>query len=82
MTKLTWKEWHNITYPTIGGKLPEWLYRWWEKKRCSKNHHLFDEVMSDKQHYLSCDACGLAVPLGKSRKYKIEQKNCPKDKNE
>lgn len=51
----------GITYPTrLQKKLKEW-----KKIHCSKNEHLFDEVCSDKNHYLHCDACGLIVHIKK-----------------
>lgn len=33
----------------------------WNRRNCSKNWHLFDEVWNLKDHYLVCDACGLEV---------------------
>jgi hypothetical protein len=35
----------------------------WKKNRCSKGIHLFDEVWSCTDHYLSCDACDLIVNI-------------------
>lgn len=43
-----------------------WLWRRWF---CRREYHLFSEVLTagfpDFNHYLSCDACGLAVEIGK-----------------
>lgn len=51
----------GLTYPKIfSNKLARWL---WKRYLCSKNCHLFDECMSDSYHYLSCDACELAVHI-------------------
>lgn len=35
----------------------------WKKGKCSQGIHLFDEVWSDGEHYLSCDACNLIVNI-------------------
>lgn len=35
----------------------------WKKNRCSKGHHLFDEVWTIDSHYLSCDICNLVVNI-------------------
>ena len=32
---------------------------------CKDGIHLFDEVLSDKAHYLICDACGFEIHIAK-----------------
>ena len=59
------KSWYNITYFSFCGWLPDWFYSWWKDHRCTKSHHLFDEVLSISEHCIFCDACGLTVELGK-----------------
>jgi hypothetical protein len=62
-----WKErvgWLDITH--------HWPYRLlfvWRGLFCHRNWHLFDEVWSggpEGRHYLSCDACDLAVTVAPS----------------
>lgn len=36
-------KWNNISYPTINGILPEWIYKLWKKFCCPKGWHLLDE---------------------------------------
>lgn len=38
-----------------------WL---WRLLFCRREWHLWDEVESDCDHYLSCDACGKTVQIG------------------
>ena len=35
----------------------------WKKNNCSRGIHLWDEVLSDSDHYLSCDICNLIVNI-------------------
>ena len=55
----------GITYPKIF--CIKFMLKLWKRFMCKNKKHLFDEVWSiwgqedDPQHYLSCDACGLAV---------------------
>lgn len=54
--------------PYYGITYSKWLqYNWvlklWARFQCPKNHHLFDEVRSDKDHCLVCDACQLTVDI-------------------
>lgn len=60
-------EYRGCTHPRLLGRRPfVWL---WELFLCPKEMHLFDEVFASgsdpfgnkTSHYLSCDACGLAV---------------------
>ncbi len=34
---------------------------WWARCRCVRGVHLWDEVLSIKDHYLICDACELTT---------------------
>lgn len=53
-------EYHGITYPKRFRNRRE--RRRWNREHCRKGEHLFDECASSGVgHYLSCDACGLAV---------------------
>ena len=52
-------KYYGITYPSIFTKKPiKWL---WRKFCCKRQWHLWDEVKSDPDHYLVCDACQLEV---------------------
>ena len=53
--------WYHITYPMSFIGYPRWFYSWWEKHKCPKSHHLFDETSNGVEHSLFCDACGLTV---------------------
>jgi hypothetical protein len=35
----------------------------WKTKNCPKDIHCFDEVLSDSDHYLVCDSCGLCCHI-------------------
>jgi hypothetical protein len=53
--------WHGITYPSIlDHKFVQGL---WGKVFCPRGWHLWDEVESDKDHDLFCDACEMEVAL-------------------
>lgn len=45
--------------------IPMWALSTWKKLFCKKNWHLFDEVISGDENYLSCDACKLIVYIEK-----------------
>jgi hypothetical protein len=34
---------------------------WWKKNNCKRGWHLWDEVRSEREHYLYCDACGVQL---------------------
>jgi len=54
---------YGYTYPKIFRfKIVQFF---WRIFNCKRNMHLFDEVSSDVDHYLYCDACGLEVKLKK-----------------
>jgi len=54
---------YGITYPKIfRGKIALYL---WRRFNCRRNMHLFDEVSSNTDHYLSCDACELEVHINR-----------------
>ena len=62
--KLPKAKWQKKTKPTYRGMThPEKNLKIWKKKYCSKEMHLFDEVWSEGEHYLYCDACGLEVHI-------------------
>ena len=49
------KNYKGYSYPKIlQNRLIWWL---WKKFQCSKGNHLWDEVISNDEHYLYCDAC-------------------------
>lgn len=64
------KQFQGFTYP---GFMHNRVIQWaWSKVFCTKNMHLFDEVIgaSDEEadvpgHYLCCDACGIVVEIGR-----------------
>lgn len=37
----------------------------WKESNCCNGIHLLDEVLSDYNHYLICDACGMEVHIEK-----------------
>ncbi len=42
--------------------VPMWALRFWKRIFCPRGVHCFDQVfVPPDTHYLSCDACGLAV---------------------
>ena len=49
MSTLKNDAYHGFTYR------PQW------KADCKNGVHLWDEVLSDDSHYLTCDACGLVI---------------------
>lgn len=58
MSKLI-DEWHDISYPVVfQDKIGWWI---WKHLFCPSGWHLFDESMSEEDHCLYCDACGLTV---------------------
>lgn len=56
-----------MTYYGLTHGLPTWQwFLWlWRKLNCRRRIHLFDEVLSSDDHYLSCDACGLEAHISK-----------------
>lgn len=61
---------HGITYWGIFNRLPKWLsdriFNGWARWICPKGIHLLDEVVdSERNHYLVCDACSLAVYISR-----------------
>lgn len=55
----------GITYwGCLGNPLSLWL---WRKVFCRRGWHLWDEVWSLTDHYMSCDACELYVGISKIR---------------
>jgi hypothetical protein len=59
----------GITNPITGDGISEKEYNLilesWKYSNCVNGIHLFDEVWSDNNHYLSCDACGMEVHIEK-----------------
>lgn len=54
-------KYRGVTYPHfLGYRLIYWL---WKKWVCPRNIHLLDECESPDDHYLVCDACGLAIHI-------------------
>jgi hypothetical protein len=47
----------------------------WKKERCSNGIHLWDEVLSDDEHYLSCDVCNLVVNIRSIDKSWVEDED-------
>jgi len=40
------------------------LIQWfWKKINCKRGMHLWDEVASDADHYLYCDACEMHINI-------------------
>jgi hypothetical protein len=46
---------HGYTHP---GFLSRHLPTLWNALGCRRGWHLWDEVVSDDEHYLHCDVCG------------------------
>jgi len=69
------KIWNNITKDFFGithPHIPKFLHWFWKKWFCSRNMHLFDEVLfyrnedeNKRIHYLYCDACDLVILFDK-----------------
>jgi len=54
-------EWRGFTHPSL---LSTPIVRLiWRKLFCKRGWHLWDEVLSLEDHYLSCDACDSTVRL-------------------
>ena len=53
----------GFTYPKIFGNRLVW--KLWKKYLCPKHIHLLDEVWSDSEWYLSCDACDIEIHISK-----------------
>lgn len=49
----------------ISHALPLVLRKYWRRKACVRDWHLWDEVRSGPRHYLVCDACELMVHIDK-----------------
>lgn len=54
----------GMSYPGILLRF-DWQQRLWKRLFCSREIHLFDEVWSTGEHYLSCDSCALVVHIGR-----------------
>lgn len=54
-------KYHGITHKEMNDKQlhKHKLYK------CPEGLHVFDEVLSDTDHYLYCDACGLTIHIAK-----------------
>ena len=60
----------GITHPitTMEGmfeKENDLILNAWKNSNCINGVHLFDEVLSESDHYLHCDACGMEVHISK-----------------
>lgn len=55
------RSYHNITYPRFLQK--KFIWNLWKKVMCKYGYHLWDEVASDADHYLYCDACEKSLKL-------------------
>jgi hypothetical protein len=71
--------WHNISYPSFNGWLPDWFYKLWKEHCCPRGWHLFDECYGachhkteyecakndcdGYMHSLYCDACELDIEI-------------------
>lgn len=55
--------WLDVTYPYIFQNIIFWWL--WKKIFCPTGFHLFDEVQSVYDHYLSCDACDFVVNISR-----------------
>lgn len=53
----------GISYPFGELLCRNWILKLWKKYCCPKEYHLLDEVYSDNQHYLYCDACELRINI-------------------
>ena len=54
-------EYKGFSYPKcLQNKLIWYL---WKRFQCPKGNHLWDEVLSLDNHYLSCDACGEEIQI-------------------
>lgn len=52
-------KYHGITHKEMNDKQ---LHKH-KQYKCPKGLHVFDEVLSDSDHYLYCDACGLTIHI-------------------
>jgi hypothetical protein len=60
----------GITHPLsndkrLGEKEHAIILEAWKNANCPQGIHLFDEVLSNNEHYLVCDACGMEVYIEK-----------------
>lgn len=59
----------GITHPVLADGLDDKQYdtilEAWKNANCVQGVHLFDEVWSNENHYLHCDACGIEVHIEK-----------------
>jgi hypothetical protein len=63
---------YGITYPKIlARKTIQWL---WKRYMCPKGKHLLDEVWSQDDWYLSCDACNLMINIRRVDDTHVEKK--------
>jgi len=55
------EDWLGVTYP----KILQNKFVWWAWKFvfCPMGFHLFDELQSVDDHYLSCDSCDFVVHI-------------------
>jgi len=56
---------HPLALEEMDKEYNELIMKAWKKTNCPNMIHLFDEVHSLDDHYLSCDACGLEVHIKK-----------------
>jgi hypothetical protein len=56
---------HPVTDEGLDEKKFNTILQAWRNSNCIQGIHLFDEVWSDENHYLHCDACGMEVHIEK-----------------
>lgn len=56
---------HPISGNIVDNKHKELVFEAWRRTNCPNGIHLFDEVLSNNDHYLHCDACGIDVHIAK-----------------
>lgn len=55
------EDWLGVTYPKILQN--KFVWRAWKFIFCPMGFHLFDELQSVDDHYLSCDSCDFVVHI-------------------
>ena len=58
------EDWLGVSYPYVFQNIFVW--KLWKNLFCPMGWHLFDEVQSIDEHYLSCDACDAMVHISRN----------------
>lgn len=56
-------KYQGITYFLSGLQYFNFILGLWKRFMCPRGWHLLDEVLSNEDHYMICDACELVVNI-------------------